>query len=248
MKIDKQVLKQFGLTRKESEIYITLLQIGDSPIADLIRATKTHPQIIYTVLNSLREKNLIISTEKRHRKYVQAEDPQVLFKNEEKKLSNLKKLLPVLTTLQKPSDEAIVRIKRGNSAVRETREGAINILKSGDILYILGGGAQGIFIDIMRDQHTELERLRVKRGINKKMIAFVNQKEIIEKTNSIGKLSQTKYLNDDFTTPTSLFIYGKFSSTVIWLPEPIVITIESVEVARSNINYFESLWRVAKSA
>jgi len=33
----------------------------------------------------------------------------------------------------------------------------------------------------------------------------------------------------------------------IWLPDPIVITIESPEVAQSYKDYFDSLWKTAKA-
>lgn len=246
MKIKLDVLQDIGLTRKEAELYTALLELGESPIVELINHTKTHPQIVYSTLKSLAEKNLLITSYKRHRRYVRAEDPRQLKVIEKEKIARLEELLPQLSSLSKEPKEAVVRVYTGGSAVRDDRERAIATLNKGETLYILGGGAQGEFIKIMRDQHLELERKRVKRGIKKRMIAYANQKELITKTNPIHQLSQTRYLPEDYTTPTSLFIYGNFSSTVVWKPKPLVITVENTVIADSYRQYFDSLWKIAQ--
>lgn len=246
MKIKLDILHEIGLTRKEAELYTALLKLGESPVADLINQTKTHPQIVYSTLKSLTEKGLVITSYQRHRRYIRAEQPQQLNTLEKQRLKQLDELIPALVSLQSPPEEATVRVYKGNTAVRDDREKAVEVLSNGEILFILGGGAQGKFIKIMRDQHVELERRRVNKGVVKKMLAYVNQRDLIEQTNIIKTLTETRYLPENYATPTSLFIYGPFSSTVIWLPEPIVITVENKEVADGNRNYFNSLWHIAQ--
>jgi|GEM_PF-1215121 len=245
MKIKLDALYNIGLTRKEAEIYTALLELSESPVADLIERTHTHPQIVYSALKSLTKKELVITSYKRHRRYVCAEDPMQLKIIAKERLTSLEEILPQLQSLHQTPTEAIVRVYNGCSAVRDDRERAINILSAGETLYIVGGGAQGKFIQIMREQHVEIERARVKKGIKKRMLAYANQKELIERTNPILQLAQTRYLPEDFATPTSLFVYAKFSSIVIWQPLPVVITIESQAVAQSYRQYFNSLWRIA---
>lgn len=240
-------LEAVGLTRKEAEIYTALLRLGESPVADLIKATQTHPQIVYSVLENLGQKKLIIESFRRNRKYVRAEDPHILKRQTEKKLAELEDILPDLLRLQRSSNDAIIRVDKGNEAVRRVRELALEVLSKGDTFYILGGGAQGKFIEIMGDWHTTLERQRVRKGIIKRMLAFENQRELIKRTNKITTITETRYLAENYATPTSTFVFGRFVATVIWSGEPIVITIESREVAEGHINYFETLWKMAKS-
>ena len=63
-----EILKQLGLTERESQIYELLLKIGESPISSIIKTTKAHPQIVYRAIDGLIEKRLIISVSKKNKR------------------------------------------------------------------------------------------------------------------------------------------------------------------------------------
>ncbi len=240
-----RALRQIGLSQKEAEVYETLLKIGESPVADLIKATNDHPQIIYRALDGLNAIGLIITTYRRHRRYVRAEDPKVLEKIEESKLKEIRKIIPDLAALQKNSSDAIVRISKGNEALRSLRIRAYDELAKDEVYYVIGASGDRYY-EIMGDLQTENERKRIKKGVIKRMISFKSQKELLEQQNKYSHLTEYRYLAEEFSVPSTTIIFNETAAIIIWNPEPIVITIESPEVAESYRHYFESLWQIAK--
>lgn len=241
----RPILEKVGLTRKEAEIYEVLLRLGESPIADVIKDTKTHPQIIYATIESLIEKGLAMVSYRRHRKYVRAESPHVLKKMEEEKLKELNQVIPDLLALQKMSSDAVIRILRGNEAIRNIRARAIEELPTGEAYYIIGSSGDR-FYEIMADNYAEQERKRIKKGIIKKLISFESQKALIKKNDKFTKLAEYGYLPVNYPIVATTIIFNNTVAIQIWSADPIVITIESPEVAESYKHYFETLWRVTQ--
>lgn len=244
--MSNEILKQLGLSEREVEIYKLLLKIGESPIANLIKAANIHSQLIYRAIDGLTRKGLVTVTFRRYKKYVRAEDPRILEKLEQEKITKLRDIIPDLLKLQRSSKDAIVKILKGVEALRKIRIQIIDNLNKDDILYILGGGADGKFIDLMGELHFQLEKRRVRREINKRMIAYENQRKLIEKTNPYTEFSETRYLQNNYSTPSTIFIFAHTVVITLWSCEPILIVIESPDLVVSYTNYFKILWQQAK--
>jgi len=58
----KKVLEDFGLTQKETEIYIFLAKHSPIKGGEIVKQTKTHRALIYRILGSLQNKGLVEST------------------------------------------------------------------------------------------------------------------------------------------------------------------------------------------
>lgn len=239
-----QVLLKSGLSQKEAEIYEALLSIGESPIADLLHKTQDHPQIVYRALDKLVSLGLVLVSYRRHRKYVRAEDPHILEKLQEKKLNEIREGIPDLLALQKGTQDAVVRVNKGNEAVRSMRSTQLEVLNEGDSLLIIGASGDRYY-EIMGDLHAEVERKRIKKGVTRKLISNENQRENLEQ-DKLRSLTEFRYLPQDQSVPSSTAIYGNKISITTWEGDPIVIEIESKAVADSYRQYFEGLWVIAK--
>lgn len=239
------ILESNGLTPKESEVYLAMLKLGESPVSDIIKETKTHPQIIYRAIEGLADKQLALIEYRRHRMYVRAEDPRVLEDQEQERVKQLHHIIPELLSLQQITPDAIVRVAKGNEAVRDLRVKGYSTLKEGETYYIMGASGRR-FYEVMGKYHLEIERMRVKRGVRKKIMSFESQRQLISEQELVNKYVEYRYLPEKFPTPTSTNIYADVTAIIIWAKTPIVITVESKEVAESNKNYFETLWKMAK--
>lgn len=241
-----QILEQIGLTKKEAEVYKLLLLFGESPVADILKETGNHPQVVYRAIDGLVAKELVLITVRRHRKYVRAEDPKIIEQMEEKKLEKVRGLIPDLLALQKNSRDAIVRVHKGNEAVRAAREKPTKELKESETFYVIGASGDR-FYEIMGERFVEMERARVKKKIQRKMISFENQREkFAEHIESLKKFTELRFLSEHFSVPSSTLIYDKTTIIFIWSKIPLVIEIESDEVAESYKNYFQTLWKTAR--
>ncbi len=241
-----KTLELLGLKPKEAALYEALLPLGDVPLADVTAILGEHPQIVYRIVDSLSARGLAIVTTRKHRKYVRAEDPRILERIEEQKLQELRSAMPDLAALQKKSADAMVRVARGNEAVRALRAEGIDALKQHETYYIIGGSGDR-FYEAMGQKNEEVEKRRIQKKINKKLVTFESQRKLLEKREGRMQFTAFRYLPDTFSIPSSTNIFNNTVAILIWTEEPIVITIESAEVAESHRHYFTSLWGMAKS-
>jgi sugar-specific transcriptional regulator TrmB len=65
----RKALKEFGLTEKETEIYIFLAKHGSLTGGEISKQTKTHSMLIYRLLKSLQKKGVVESTLKSHTQF-----------------------------------------------------------------------------------------------------------------------------------------------------------------------------------
>ena len=239
------VLTKLGLTKKEADVYETLLRLGDTPIADAIRATGNHPQIVYRAVDGLIKKNLATTTRRNNRLYARAESPRILEKLEAEKLEELRRSLPQLLSIEQLSKDAIIRVARGNDAVYHLRKRGIGELTKGHTYYIIGASGNR-FYEIMGERYSSIERERIKKGIKKRLIAFKNQRDSLRKHDPWRALAEFRFLPQAFAVPSSTNIFKNTIAILIWSYDPIVITIESKEVAESYRHYFGALWKNAQ--
>lgn len=241
----ENIFEHLGLTFKEAEVYKILLKLGETPVSNLFNYLPDHSQIIYRAIDGLATKNLAVISIKKHRKYVRAEDPRILQQMEEENLKEIKQLVPELLALQKNSNEAIVRVLKGNEAVQSIRENAIDDIDQNGTFYTIGASGDR-FYEIMGSRFKGIENKRVIKHITKKMISSENQRENILKENKSFALNETRFLPSEFPIVSSTSIYKDNVIIFVWTEEPIVIHMQSPEVAESYIQYFETLWQIAE--
>jgi predicted transcriptional regulator len=241
----QSMLETLGLTTIEAECYEKLLPMGDVPMATLTTAMKRHPQIVYRLVDQLVAKGLVVTETRLHRKYVRAEDPKVLERVQMEKLEKLREALPALHALQHQPSEARVHVERGVEATRALRRLAFSELPVGGTYYILSPSGEHFYDTVGREHVEELEQLRAKRKITKKMIAMENQRQYLEREEH-WKYVETRYLPETYPVPTSTNIFGSTVYIQIWSKDPIAIVIESEEVATSYRDFFETLWKMGR--
>jgi sugar-specific transcriptional regulator TrmB len=240
------VLEDIGLTKREIQVYEEVLRRGETKIGALFDDLHMHSQIIYRVIKSLMDKGLLTEFYRRGRKHVRAESPNKLIQMEEKRLAQLTAFVPSLISLHKKGQyETIVRVEKGNDAIIRLRTKAIEVLKRGQTFYVIGGSTEH-FYDIMGRELERIERLRVKKGIKRKIISYESQRgrtQIIEKKTPLVDL---RYIEGEKISPASTVVFGDTVGLMIWTDEPVAITLQSKELADSYRDFFESLWKIAK--
>lgn len=244
-----ETLQQIGLTKVESKIYKSLLRLGEVPIASVIKDTGAHPQVVYRAIDSLGAKGLILSSIRGGKKYVRAENPDTLEELAEKQLQDVRSLLPSLHALAHVTDEAIVRVIRGKDSVANMRMRSLQKMKKGDTFYIIGGSGT-TYYEVMGKIRDKWDSQRISKGIKKQLISFESQRDLIDKIErqkKLNKLAEYRYLPSQYPVPSSTNIFGDTVAIIIWSPnDPIVIQIESPEVAASYKHHFSELWKIAK--
>lgn len=241
----ESILETLGLSTIEAECYEKLLPLGSVPIAELTAAMKRHPQIVYRLVDQLAAKGLAVTETRLHRRYVRAEDPRTLERVQQEKLRKIREALPSLHALQHQPQGARVHIERGGEATRNLRRRAFSELPVDGTYYILSPSGEH-FYDVVGMEHVEqLEQLRMKRRVKKRMLAVEGQRKFLE-VEKRWKFSEIRYLPETYPVPTSTNIFGNTVYVQIWSQETIVIVIESAEVAKSYKDFFETLWKMGR--
>ena len=235
-----KILEDIGLTKTEARVYERLLQLGECSVGILQKSLETHPQIVYRAIEGLTKKGLVISVRKKNKKYISAEHPKKLEEMEKEKIAKLKNALPELLHLMQPRKGAIVKTSIGDEAIRSFRRSAINELKRNDSLLIIGGSGDR-FYDAMGNTYEEIESKRIKKKIHKKLIAFSSEREKFQK-DTHRLYTDFRYFSSYHPTTSSINIFRDTVGIIIWATEPILIQIQSSEVALSYRHYFDEMW------
>ena len=104
-------------------------------------------------------------------------------------------------------------------------------------------GSSGRFIEIMKHDFVNFQKRKKELEISSRVILS----ESSRKTDQIKlAFTQFKFIPNEFTAPTTIFVYGDKTAIIAWSETPVATLISSKEVAESYNKYFELLWKIAK--
>ncbi len=239
--MNKKILEEnFGLTDTEIEIYLALLELGEATASEIALKNSLNRTFTYDRLDQLLKKGLVSYYVKDTRKYFKPADPQQLIallkENQEKILLGLKQkekevadIVPTLRKLQKPKEYLpeveLYTTKRGVKTVLNL------ILKEKKDLYIYGSLSK--FKEIMEHYYEIWNKQRAEMKIKTKILTA-------DKT-SIADAA-IDYLPLEQKETATTFTFGNKIAIIVWGQIPVGILMESTEIAKSNLLFFNSLW------
>lgn len=238
--MNPEELQEFGLSNTEAKVYLALLELGKSKAGEITKKSAVNRTNVYDALERLIEKGLVSYVSENNKKAFEAVNPQRLqeiLKDKQEKLGKtIEELKERYTKSQKPEDAFVFRGKKGIKSIFE------DILNEKKELFVYG--AESRFKDMFPfyQKHWNDERARLK--INVKMI--YSEKVRKEKIKERLKLLEMRFLPEIYDFPSTIMIYGDRAVTIVWLEEPFGFMIKSEEAVKSNINFFELLWKIAK--
>lgn len=115
-----QNLVEFGLSEKEANIYITLLQIGEGSIVDIAAHSMIKRPTIYSGIESLQKKELVYTVTQGRRVRYKAKSPSELTQILKRRETQLETLIPQLEELAQIAprhSEHGIRYVEGKAAV-----------------------------------------------------------------------------------------------------------------------------------
>jgi len=120
MKTINDHLRQLGLLENEIKVYFYLLEQGLSSPPQIARGTKMARPNLYGLLQSLKEKNLVIEQRRGQRKIYSAADPSVLVQTLESRTEAMKQVLPDLRALfASQKNKPTIKFFEGTEQVKE---------------------------------------------------------------------------------------------------------------------------------
>jgi len=238
----KESLINLGLTENETKVYINLLELGLTTAGKIIKSSRLHRNIVYDNLERLIKKGLVSHVIIKGIKHFETTPPNELNEYIENKKKNIKKqeedLKGIISKIKElrgnKKHSAKASVYEGKKAVKTVFEEFTN--PKHEVL-ILGTGKMK---EYMPEYYNQWNR-KVKE--NKTKVRAIISGSTKEKYNVHYKI---KTLPKSQSPPTAIAIHGNTTINIIWQEEPIIIKMQSKEIADSYRTYFEYLWKQAR--
>jgi len=235
----EQNLSKLGFSPSEIKVYLYLFKTGSNYANKISSETKINRTNVYEALDRLVAKGVVSFITKNKVKWFEAKNPDSVFtlikeKEEELKVTRddlLKDINSLKVSPDKNSLEANVFV--GRKGLRMLFEGILVVRKPVSFM-----ASQWQFKEYFGPYYDLWHKQRAMKGIKQRTIFPISFKGKVNKK----ELLEFKFVDNNFTSPTSTVIYGDNCLFIQWSKEPIAIKINNKEIARSHLNYFNMLW------
>ncbi len=240
--LNKDILKELGLTTNEIEVYLKLLSGGSITVNTLAERTGMHRQACYDALDRLLEKGFVSFVIKDGKKHFQSLPPEQLLVYAENLASQIGGTIPELKRLaSKEKYTTQVEVYRGKNVVRTVLRDIISMLKetNGEVLII--GVLESKFRKYGKAATEKYIQDMQKFGLKEKLLSVEGTEDFIP-----GKQSEYRLLPKEYFNPNPCYIYGNKVVFMVWEDPSYAISITSEDVSDANRKYFNLLWKIAK--
>jgi len=244
-------LKKLGLTDYESKTYLALLDIGEGTSGDIIKKADIHTGKIYEILESLKNKGLISEITRNNIKQYSATEPKRIFDYLEVKKKELEKterdisaIMPLLLEKVKSASKKPVKIEiyTGFEGLKTAFSKEMSKYSKNTEVLIFGIQPKANYDKKITDffAYTVYPE-RKRKGVLTKKIKDIST---IGVKSSSSYPKQVRYL--EYKSLTIVEVYKEMVMIELYLENPIILLVESEEVAKSFKKQFEIFWEMAK--
>lgn len=240
--MNKQILKELGLTNNEIEVYLTLLKTGSISVNAIAEKSGLHRQAVYDALDRLLEKGFVSFVIKNNKKYFQGINPEKILEYLKEKEDKFKSILPDLINLTKlPREDTFVEFFKGKNIVRTVYRDIIKEFqkKPGEVL--ISGVDERKFIKedkIALEQHLlKLRKLKCKERI----LIREGDKYFVK-----GPQTEYRWIQEESFNPTPIYVYNNKLTIIIWGNPNYAIIIKNKDLADAYRKQFNLLWKISE--
>lgn len=235
-----ETLQRFGLTKNEASVYLSLLQLGPSPVLAIARRTGLKRPTIYLILDELIGHGFAALVPQEKKKLFIALPPDRFEEKLERQTELIRQVLPELT--------ALYRTQTAKPAIQifESREGIMNVYK--EITNFKASEILGFFsIEAIPQEFQEtfdvfIRSLKEKRMTLREIVYTKNKQHFyIQKTKNMPN-HKIRFTDPKNKFVTDNFIYGN-KVALFSFKKRFAVVIESEDVIKSLRALFELAWQ-----
>ncbi|MFH0818466.1 MAG: helix-turn-helix domain-containing protein [Patescibacteria group bacterium] len=248
----KQVLKQFGLTDKETEIYLACLQLGNDTVLNIANKAEIKRPTTYNILEDLIEKGLISRSKQNNKNIYIAENPDKLNKLAQINKNNIEAIIPDLNAIYnvpRGTSKPTIKVYEGLNAVKSVYLEIMDSIKGKDLMRLYGSmsDVEENFKDITHfwAEKNQYKNYHINDLLNPDLSE--NQKFI----NSIKSIDNPNYkirsLPQEYKFNNIDNIIYKNTIAIISVKKDITATvIENEDIANAYKTMFDIVWNISK--
>lgn len=232
--MDTKILEEIGLTHKEIDVYLALLEQGPSTAGKILEKADIQNSVFHFCIKRLISKGLVSYIKKGIRKVYKAADPEQFLTYIKDKENDVKKILPLLKERQyKEKERHEVEMFEGWSGVTTALNITLKDAKRGDDFLFFAVEDQRDDENI-RKFYLRLHAKRVDKGVISKGIA----PKIL--TGMLDHIDKIKYV--DYPLPQNMAVCNDKICIITWDEKPRAVLITSEQIARKEAKFFNTLW------
>lgn len=238
-----ELLQRIGLSDKEAQIYLTLLQLGGAPIRTLAEASSVNRGTTFAALKSLRSRGLVTYYHKAAHQHFVAEPPEKLLDLIDETATALQGVravtadaLPLFQTLAEGSAKPVVKFYEGSKGFATVlRDVLATVGKTSDKEYLVYSSAH--IRQYLYESYPAYTQDRINANIHVKVIAIGSGGEL-------HGLDERKWLPGEQHAPTYSMLYGSKVAllSVNASGQPIGVVMEDTAIAQTQRLLFLALW------
>ncbi len=236
------ILVDFGLSEHEALVYLASLSLGPSTVQEIAKSAGVKRTTVYTVIEGLKRKGLMITSVQGLKKLFEAEKPERLEGIIEQKKNRLKNMIPELNAIHSlKSGESFIKYYEGIKGVQTVYDNILDGLKPGDEYLILSDMQR--FLSMDRPYFTKFIERRAKLNLKTRSIFQDNEdahyyKQIEKNTNQT-----VRFLPKEVDLTANLVILPN-KLVITQIVEPIIsILIENTSMVQMHREQFEIIWK-----
>ena len=247
---DVAALGNAGLTKGEAKAYLALLELGEGGAASVAREADLQKSAGYFCLERLVKKGLASSVVHGNARVFHPAPMSSaigLLGERQRELEIARKDLAAMSKrVGTKAESAGARVFVGWRGIKAAFQELLNPPRRGEF----------VVFSVSTPEKTLPRFRRFIKGVHRKRIAdriacrlLVNNElqKTIGKDRAGERYTQVRYLPREFATPTVVNVYDRRTLMVVWAEEPQGFLLESEAAADSFRNYFELLWKAAKT-
>lgn len=239
-------LEKLGLNKNEAKVYYTLLKIGSSTAANLVKHMGIHRNIIYDNLEKLIAKGLVSYIVEESKKLFIPQQPSAILEYLDKKEEDIasekeiaKKLILEINDLKK--DESIgqeAEIYRGVKGMKKVLSEVLNA-KENLVLGMTNRSSELLGETYWKNYNAKIKDRRIKERLL--LNSDFNDIYSFEK----NKLVQVKVLPKEFNQVTEIILFDEKAAIFIYSDKPLVFLIKDKTLYQTYLQQFDFLWKIA---
>ncbi len=236
-----EILKDIGLTENEARVYLATLSLGSTTVLKIARESQIKRTTVYSLLESLKAKGLMVTEIKRLKQFYSAESPDKLEKILELKREKFNNVLPELKSLQNVQPGgSFIKYYEGVAGVKSVYDTILDDLKPGDDYMILSDMEQ--FLNIDREYFAKFIERRVKYNLNVRTILQHSDSARYYKKIELNTNQTIKFLPEQ-TKLTANLVITPYRVIITQIIAPIItVMIENKSIVQMQKEEFDIIW------
>lgn len=252
MKNDKFItlFEELGMSDKEAQVYLASLSLGPSTIMKIAHSANVKRTTVYPLMESLRNKGLVLIELKGLKTLYTAEDPVKLEMVLDQKREKLKSALPDLSAMYNlKGGESFIKYYEGLNGIKSVYESLLTDIKPHQSYSIISNADEWLSTDSDFFMNFTNRRAELARGSDIKIRMLLQdtpsaRKLFKEKENNY--FIKVKILPKETKLTTNLVIIPKKVVIHQIIPPAMAIVIENRSVIHMHQETFEIIWNSIK--